>query len=127
MIKVIAMAIVTLMLVLLFKSTRPQFAMLVCLAGCLMIFAFSLTKFQSLLVMMNKLQQYVSINSEYITILLKIIGITYVTEFASDLCKDAGYFSISSQVELAGKLCIIGFSMPVLLAILNTINTMIIG
>lgn len=58
----------------------------------------------------------------YFKILLKIIGITYVAEFASDLCKDAGYATIAGQIQMFGKLTVLAAGIPVLTALLETIR-----
>ena len=53
-----------------------------------------------------------SINSEYFTIVLKSLGICYVTQLASDTCRDSGYSAIASKVELAGKVSIVVIALP---------------
>ena len=51
-----------------------------------------------------------------------MIGITYVAEFSSGICKDAGYQTIAVQIEIFGKLMILVLSMPILTALLDTIR-----
>ena len=51
-----------------------------------------------------------------------MIGITYIAEFSSGLCKDAGYGSLGSQIEIFGKLSVLAVSMPILLALLDTVQ-----
>ena len=51
-----------------------------------------------------------------------MIGITYVAEFATGICKDAGYQTIANQIEIFTKLTILTFSMPVLEVLLLTIK-----
>ena len=58
----------------------------------------------------------------YVGTLVKMLGITYVAEFSSSICKDAGYQTIAQQIEIFGKLAILVLSMPVLLALLDTIK-----
>ncbi|MEG1027568.1 MAG: SpoIIIAC/SpoIIIAD family protein, partial [Oscillospiraceae bacterium] len=53
------------------------------------------------------------INQEYIQIMLKALGVCYVTELASDSCKEAGQVSIASKVELCGKVFIVILSIPI--------------
>lgn len=53
---------------------------------------------------------------------MKIIGITYIAEFASDICKDAGHAAIANQIQIFGKLSVLAVSMPIVLALLETIN-----
>ena len=55
--------------------------------------------------------------------LIHILGITYVAEFASGICKDSGYGSLGNQIEIFGKLSILGISMPILLAVFGTLET----
>ena len=50
------------------------------------------------------------------------LGITYVAEFSAGICKDAGYQTIALQIEIFGKLAVLVLSMPVLMALLNTIK-----
>ena len=57
-----------------------------------------------------------------LTTLLKMAGITYIAEFASGICKDAGYGAIGTQIEIFAKLSILAVSMPVLLALLETLR-----
>ena len=54
--------------------------------------------------------------------MLKMIGITYIAEFSSGICRDAGYQTIASQIEIFSKLTILALGMPVLLALLETIQ-----
>ena len=55
-----------------------------------------------------------------------IIGITYIGQFSSAICKDAGYQMIGTQIDLFCKLSVMVLSMPVLLAILDTISEFMI-
>ena len=48
--------------------------------------------------------------------------ITYIAEFSSSICKDAGYQTIAVQIEIFCKLTILALGMPVLLALLETIQ-----
>ena len=61
----------------------------------------------------------------YLTMILKMIGITYVAEFAVNLCKDAGCQTIAGQIELFAKLSILVISMPVILAFMETIGELL--
>ena len=95
---------------------------MIALVCCVTIFTFAITKLEVIVDAINQIQSYIKINNTYITILLKIVGITYVSEFSAGICKDAGYSAIAGQIELVGKLTIIAISMPIVLALLNTIN-----
>ena len=53
---------------------------------------------------------------------MKIVGVSYIAEFASHVCRDAGYGAVGSQIEIFGKLTVLAVSMPILTALLETLN-----
>ncbi|WP_066717732.1 stage III sporulation protein AD [Clostridium sp. Marseille-P299] len=122
MIKIALIGIVSVLAAIQFKSGKSEYGILISLTGCVLIFYFSAGKLSTIVDSINQIRGYLSVNSEYLSILLKIIGITYIAEFSSNLCKDAGYAAIGNQIELAGKLSIMALSMPILLALLDTID-----
>lgn len=81
--------------------------------------------FESLQFVVHSLKEistYIQIDHSYMLTLIKMLGITYIAEFSSGLCKDAGYQAIAMQIELFGKLTILVLSLPILLALLRTIQ-----
>ncbi len=66
--------------------------------------------------------EMIQIDHSYITMILKMVGITYIAEFASDICKDCGHQTIAGQIELFAKLSILVVGMPVLLAFMETVG-----
>ena len=70
----------------------------------------------------KKIADYIKLDAGQMSILLKMAGVTYVAEFASGICKDAGYSTTAAQIELFCKLSVMVLSMPVLMALLKTIQ-----
>lgn len=64
-------------------------------------------------------------NVMYVNLLLKLIGITYICEFAANICKDAGYSTLSSHIELFGKVMIMMSGLPVMKTMLEMIEEML--
>ena len=62
-----------------------------------------------------------NIDIKYVDIVLKIIGIAYISQFASQICSDAGENSIASKIEFAGKVIIMVISAPVLMSLIEMI------
>ena len=87
------------------------------------IFFYGVGKLENILEALKKVQSYIRADPVYLTTLLKMAGITYVSEFASGICRDAGYGSLGNQIEIFGKLSILGISMPILLALFQTLET----
>ncbi|NLK27557.1 MAG: stage III sporulation protein AD [Clostridiales bacterium] len=121
-VKIAAGGILAVMLAVIFKKEKEAFSVYINIITCIMILFWGLSKIDVILDTINKLQSHIKINPAYVGILIKIIGITYITEFSASLCKDSGYHAIGEQIELAGKLSILAISMPIMLALLDTIS-----
>ena len=123
MIKTAIFGLMAIFLAIIFKKSKEELSLYINIAACLIIVFAGVNKLEIVLDAIKQLQGFIQINKAYIGILVKVIGITYVTEFTSSLCKDSGYQAIADQIELVGKLTIIAISMPILLALLETINS----
>lgn len=110
------------MLALQFKSNKPEFGLYIGFAICLLLFSFVVSGLSSVIGSMKEMERYISRDGVYFRILLKVIGITYICEFSSGVCRDAGYTSIAGQIEIFGKLSVLASGMPILLAIIESIQ-----
>ena len=107
---------------LILKKDRPEYAVFVIVLTSLLL---ALRIMGILETVMGELQQWDTLLGEkrqYVNLLLKLIGITYLCEFAANLCKDAGYGALGNQIEIFGKLSILAVSLPVILALLETLQ-----
>ena len=122
MIKIACIGLLAVFLAMTLKNIQSEYAMIIGIAVCMILFGFSLAKLEVIMESIEHMRQYVTINSTYIGIVLKVVGIAYISEFSANLCKDAGYSGIASQIEMFGKLSILVMSMPVLTTLLTTIQ-----
>lgn len=114
-------------LALIIKEQKPNFAfLLVVFTGCF-IFLFLVDKISEVILMLEKLAINAKVNMVYVETILKIIGIAYIAEFASQITKDAGQGAIASKIELAGKILILAMGIPILTVMIETIIKMIPG
>ncbi len=120
--RVAALAAAGVTLAVFLKQIRPEYALYISLATCAVILLLASGRLSYVIEMVEKLQSYIPVDSVYLTSLMKMVGITYVGQFASGLCRDAGYSAVASQIELFAKLSILALSMPVLAALLETIQ-----
>ena len=104
------------------KGAKPEFALLVTVGAGLCILAGTVGKMQYLLGMLAQMKSYLPVDSSYLNTLLKMLGITYVGQFSAGICKDAGYQTLAVQIELFARLAVLAVSMPVLLALLETVH-----
>ena len=106
----------------LMKGTKPEYACFITVGIGLVIMGLAVGKIYYLFESLGKIQETLPVDTEYISTLVKMIGITYIGQFASGICKDAGYGSLGSQIEIFGKLSVLAVSMPILLALLDTVQ-----
>lgn len=111
-----------LFLCIILKEIRPEYAMYVSIATGICLLIGASDKLNYLMEMLERMKSYLPMDMTYMNALLKMIGITYVGQFGAGLCKDAGYSSIAGQIELISKLSILALSMPVLIALLDTVH-----
>ena len=79
-------------------------------------------KLSTVLDTVKEIGSFLQIEGSYLGVLLKMLGITYVAEFASNICKDSGCQTIAAQIQLFGKITVLALGMPVLLTLLRTIE-----
>ncbi|MCI5652682.1 stage III sporulation protein AD [Lachnospiraceae bacterium HCP1S3_A8] len=104
------------------KGLKGEYGIYLVAAVGLVIFFYGITKLKTVIETIRQVQNYIRLNRMYLEVLLKMIGITYIAEFSSGICKDAGYGSLGSQIEIFGKLSVLAVSMPILLALLDTVQ-----
>lgn len=123
--KISILGISAVLLAMILKSYRPEYSYYINIAVCICIFMYVTTKLEMILTYAEKMQSLIHLDSSYITMILKMIGVTYVAEFAANLCRDAGYQTVAGQIELFAKLSILVLSMPVMLAFMETIGELL--
>lgn len=127
MVRVAFLGITGILMALQLKALKPDYSVYLCLGFSLLIFSFVAEKLSVIMDGLQAVQDCLPLKAGYLQILMKIVGITYIAEFASDLCKDAGYQTIAGQIQIFGKLSVLAVSIPVLTALLDTIQTFLGG
>ena len=121
-IKISLLGVCGVMLGFLMKGTKPEYACFITVGIGLAIMGLAVGKIRYLFESLGKIQEALPVDTEYISTLVKMIGITYIGQFASGICKDAGYSALGNQIEIFGKLSILGVSMPVFLALFEILD-----
>lgn len=125
-IKIGVLGIAGAMLAVQFKAFKPEYAAYIGLGIGILVMGYALGEFQYLVEGMETLKKYFSGAESYLTILVKVMGITYICEFCAGICKDAGYGSIADQIEILGKLAVMFAGLPILLAVIQTLDKLIV-
>lgn len=125
-IQIALLGVVGTLLALQFKSGKSEYGIYVSFAVSLFLFLCMLSRLEIFVRTVKKIANYIKLDAGQMSILLKMAGVTYVAEFASGICKDAGYQNIAVQIEIFTKLTILAIGMPVLLALLKLIGDFLI-
>ena len=104
------------------KQEKTEYSIYLCLALGVVIFLSILDEMKVLVNALQSISESISINVSYIATLIKMLGITYLSEFSTGICKDAGCQALAMQIEVFGKVSIFVLSLPILLALLQTIQ-----
>ena len=120
-IKIIGVGLISLVIIIILKQYKPEFAIYVSIIAGLVILFFVMDKFTGIIKLLQNLSNKTSINNEFLTVLLKITGIAFLSEFAVSICKDSGESAVASKIELGSKVIIISMSIPIISSLLETI------
>ncbi len=114
MLEICVLALAGLFASIILKKDKPEYATLIII---LVSFFIAIRVLGVLGKAVEELKNWESIlggNATYISLLLKLIGITYICDFAANLCKDSGYSALSSHIELFGKIAIMVAGFPII-------------
>lgn len=114
----IAGTVVALML----RQEKSEYAQMISIGLTVLIAAYAFAKVNYVTQELSSLFGEVPIDETYIRILFKLTGITYLSEFASSVCKDAGYGAVAAQIEIFAKISLVLVSFPIILALIETIR-----
>lgn len=124
-IKIVIIGIAGAMLSIIIKSYKPEFSIHIVLSTVLILFLLVISKLEIILDFFNSISAQANISKIYFPVIIKILGIAYISDFTAQICKDAGEGAIASKVEFAGKVIIMYLALPVFLSIIDLINKLL--
>jgi stage III sporulation protein AD len=119
--QIVCIGIIAVVLSSVVKAQRPELALQLSIATGILIFLIIAVKLSAVIEFVQTFSKRADIDSSYITILFKIVGIAYIAEFGAEVCKDAGESSIASKIELAGKVTIVILAVPIITSLLDLV------
>jgi stage III sporulation protein AD len=119
--QIVALGLTATVLIVLVKSQRPDLAVLLSVAAGAIIFLLVLGKIGSIIDVIKELSERAGISMIYLGTILKIVGIAYIAEFGSQICRDAGAGAVASKIEFAAKVLIMVLAVPIVVAVLQSL------
>lgn len=126
MVKIIVVVLICAMISVLLKTYKPEVSIFFILAVSLFVLFYLVSELEEIVDVLKTFGEKAQIPTAYMGILLKMIGISYLTEFASSLCKDAGQGTLGTNIENMARVSMLILSIPVLKSILDFIDEILI-
>ena len=120
-IKIIGIAFIALIIIIMLKQYRPEYAIFISILTGILILFFVMDRLTGIINLIETIQDKFSINTQFIALLIKITGIAFLSEFAVSVCKDSGESAIASKIEIGSKIIIISMSIPIISSLLEII------
>ncbi len=119
--KIIGVGLITCIAALIIKPVRSDFAMLISMVGGVIILVMILSSLATAINLISSIANQTGIDSHLLSLVFKIIGVGYLTEFTASLCADTGSSGLGDKVLLGGKVVILVMALPIITSILSIV------
>lgn len=121
-VKIAVFCVVGVMVALQIKGANPGFSTYIGVAIGVVLLLFCVSEIKAVVDKLGEIIQSLGNAGGYLQILLKVMGITYICEFSSSICKDAGFQTVSDQIDVLGKVSVMISGLPILFAVVEQIQ-----
>ena len=118
--KIVSIAIVGTSLFVLIRATKPEYALPIGIGTGVALLMVLMEPATCMLQALQTLGTKFGVSDDYQRALLKMTGIAYMAQFASDVCRDHGASSAAEKVELGGRICVLTCALPAAVALLES-------
>lgn len=125
LIRIAILGIVTAVLAIVVSEKLPEMGLLMALAFGVVALLVAIGKAGSIIGVIEDVIDNAGIDAKLLVPVLKVTGMAYITQFASDVCKDVGQGSIAGKIELVGKIMMLVVAVPIATSLINIISTII--
>ena len=103
------------------RHERPEMAVLLSAAVAAVLFGVIFSRIWAVIEVINQLAARARVDPTFLAVVLRVVGIAYITEFGAQVCRDAGEASVADKVELGGKVLMMVVAVPVLASIVDLV------
>lgn len=123
--KIIGIGFLTIIITVILKEYKKEYAIYAVLIGGAIILIYSIETIRIIVDFVKELSSKSQYNNAFITLLLKITGISIITEYAVSICKDLGENSIANKIDFGGKIIVISLSIPIISSTLESLTNLL--
>ncbi len=122
---VILAALAAAVLIVTVKQYKPELALPLGIAAGAVVLTAVVSFAMPLVSQLKSIAENSGIKNEYFILMLKSLGICYITQFAADICTDFGQSSLASKIELFGKVALAAVNLPLIISLINTVSNLV--
>lgn len=123
--KIVGFGILASLMVVILKENSKEVTIVLVIASSIVLLLSSIKYLAPVVSMIENIVSKTSIDTSYITVILKVTGIAYLIEFGKDICIDAGQNSIANKMEIAGKIIIASLSVPIITSVFELVEKLL--
>ncbi len=121
MLRTAGLAVCAALCALLLRRMRPEISTGISLAGGAIILALCLPVLIEIVRGLTSLARQGGVQDTYLTQLLKVAGVSLLSDFAAQTCRDAGEEGLAVKTELAGRVMLLSLALPAMRTLLSAI------
>ena len=121
LLKILAVALITVFANMIVKQTKPEIAMLISIAGSVLIIIMAVNTIGSVITSFYGIFEKTGVETALLTPLFKIIAIGYIAEFGANICADAGASSVADKILFVAKLVILLIALPIITKVIDMV------
>lgn len=121
----VSFGIISVVLSIVLKQYKPEYSMFISLAAGIIIFITLIAALNPIIGYITELTANAGLSGVYAEVLLKSLAVCYLTQLASDCCKDAGETAIAGKLQLAGKTAVLIMALPIFKSITEVVTGLI--
>ncbi|NLM20945.1 MAG: stage III sporulation protein AD [Peptococcaceae bacterium] len=119
--QVVGLAIIVTVISAVLKQIKPEMALQLSILAGVTIFLVVMDKIKLVIDLLQKLADQANVNSYYLFIVLKIVGVAYLAELGCQICRDAGENALATKVEIAAKIFVVVLAIPIIVAVMESV------
>lgn len=122
MIKIAGFVLISLLLILFLKETKREFSIILAAACGIILFVTVADDLYEIATKIYDLSTQADNINTYISLMMRILGISLIAQFVADLCRDSGENALASQTETASKVLILIMTLPLFETVINIVT-----
>ena len=112
------------LMALLLRRLKPEVGLAASMAAGVLLCVLVLPHLAQLLQGLESIARAGGLADGYMAQLLKVCGVSLLTDFAAQTCRDAGEAGLAVKVELGGRVALLALSLPFMEALLTQIMSL---